>query len=227
MSCFLSIACPQTKVLVRREFLHDMDQQHAGEYERGIAHRVIVEPGHAIRFSVLLETGALYYGLPIHALCVRECEPMPLHVLELWNAMSYHAAVYRDPWRAGLDVDVKLGNGEVVRGTCLFSIDFVHAEPQLSDGGWTGFPDEKKEAHIIELDSGHLAAQPGNRIVWLDASYVSNPIDLRQPKPCTYQRCTRTWSVEGRRRSDDSNNLFYQVEIETPCEPTPSTPQPT
>src|SRR5690606_23938644 len=86
VSCFLSIACPPTKLLVRSEFMHDMNPAHAGKYEHGIAHRVLVEPGQVPRFSVLLENGALYYGLPVHALCTKECPPMPLHVAVLWNA---------------------------------------------------------------------------------------------------------------------------------------------
>jgi hypothetical protein len=225
MSCFFNIACPPLPCLVRAEFLHDGDGAYLGQYERGIAHRVVLAPGHALRFMVVTERGALFHGLPIHALCLRECEPLPLHVLSLWNCMSFHAAVYKDPWRSGLDVQVKLGDNSVARGEAVMSVDYVHAEPQLTDGGWSMLPDEHKEHNVIALESGHLAAMPGNRIIWLDASYVSNPWDLEKDRP-SYKTNTKTWSVEGNRSVSAGGEMFYDVAVsaeDSPSRPCPKT----
>lgn len=204
MSHFRNIALPAPfKCLVRSEFLHDGDPEHVGRYERCIAHRVVVEPGHCLRFMIVTERGALFHGMPIHALCMRECDPAALEFLCMWNCMAHHAAVYRDPWRSGLGVQVKMGNGVVLTGQAMFSVDYVHADPQLCDGGWSSQPDEVKEHNVIAMDGGHIAAMPGNRIVWLDSSFVDDSarIDFASQQPISYRTNTRVWSCEGKRSS--------------------------
>lgn len=206
-----SIQIPHFEAYLSREFAKADDE------ELCIVHRLISAPGHALRFSVLTERGALFHGVPIHMLALRPGAPeMPLETLCLWDAFGIFAVAYQDTLRHGMSVEVKLGDGNVYEGESLFSIDWFEPLPYRTlSHGWSEMPEQHKEAHVLALDNGRLAAQPGNKLIWLEPSFVTRPWNLRTERP-NYTTNSESWSVEGRRRTEASDRQYYDTTDDAP-----------
>ncbi len=207
----LNVNIPHLEVLVRDEFLHNLDSDQQG-YTRGIAHAVSCIKGRALGFHVLLENGAHIGRLPIHALALTEtAEEIPLDapwMLQLWDCFSSTAACTCYDWLDELRMRVYLADKQVMGGTYLFTIDYYN-DPLAEAAGDTRW----KCHHIIELDNGLLAAQPNNRVVFFEPSMV---VPFEQPPK--YKTMTKTWKVEdgAKWRSSDDDRMFYDVKTSNP-----------
>jgi hypothetical protein len=194
----LNADTPITYCLVRDEFLHDLKSGH-GSYTECCIFAVSSIEGRAIGFHAMLRNGAQWKGLPLHAFCTKPCETMPLALLELWDCFSYGVVVNQYRFLKPLRCVVICRDGERRPGKYLFTVDW-HGE------GYAEIPDQTKSAHVVALDSGHLAAMPNNRIVWSEPSWI---------RPMTgkpdYLVNTHVWSAESGAAIADGERYAYAM----------------
>ena len=95
---FLVHNLPPVHVLVRKEYLYDLEKGH-GEYTPGIWISVKSVQGKAFYFETLLpEYGALFDKLPISAFVWKEDHgDLPLDNLQLWDCFDYNLTVIKKP----------------------------------------------------------------------------------------------------------------------------------
>jgi len=118
---------------------------------RGIWHGVYCREGQAVLCHVLLESGAHWSGLPIHALSATEDWSQPLSALQPWGGMGEEMTAFTLPYLEGLPVvGREIGQG---RHTGIL-IDW-------SDG-FSRYPQEHKPLSLIETKSGQYALLPNN-----------------------------------------------------------------
>ena len=189
---FLVANVPPVKVWVKKQYLYDLEKGH-GEYVEGIWATVKSIQGRALYFETYIpEYAALYDKLPISAFVTSPDikENIALEELELWDAFSYHITVIEKttvPPRARyLSPSKKWYQGEY-----LFTIDSCHPDHNLPNVNYSEIPEEHKSFNILELENGHFAAQPNNRVIWRDASLTSD--ELLQPD---FKVCTQNYAVE-------------------------------
>ncbi len=200
---YLISSVPQFKVLVRKPFLYNCED-HYGELIEGYIFGVKTIPGRALMFEVLLENGAVFSELPIHAFVDinidRDMYPLIEKVssLQLWDSPSYHHTVMKYDVLAGLNCRVYLPriSKTPLNGRYMFTIDY--AESPLSE-----LPDEHKATHIIKLDIGVYCAQPNNRVLFSDASFTKH--DKIKPD---YKINKQIWVCEG--NEETSYEYFYE-----------------
>ena len=134
-------------------------------------------PNRALTFQVLLENGASYARVPLHALThvADLADPLPLSALEAWDCFGYALSVHRYGYLAERDCIVRLGDpaNAWMPGRYCCTVDWI-------DNGYSDTPDQHKCAHLIALENGQFAAMPNNRIRWYDASFTdwAQPIQL-------------------------------------------------
>lgn len=183
---------PVTPCYVRSTFLHDL-QEKKDEIEECTVFGFTSIQGSALLFSALLSSGAFFMHLPLHAFCWKKDAPQrELGDLELWDSFSYNAHIIEFKALSGLSMLVKTRSGEE-RGNYMFSIDWFDMEPNIIKTGYAEVPHEHKCAHIIRLEDGNFAAQPNNRVIFLEPSAVD--FNGSFPK-VSYKSNTRHWSVE-------------------------------
>jgi len=187
---FLVHNLPLVPVLVRKEYLYDLEKGH-GEYTPGIWVSVKSVQGKALYFETLLtEYGALYDKLPISAFVWKtDHDDLPLDNLQLWDCFDYSITVIQKPLLSRCSYfgkDRKMHDGEY-----LFTIDTCHSESSTLDTNFSEQDPEHKAFNVIRLDGGQFAAQPNNRVIWKDASLIAN--DLKTPD---FKVCTKNYKVE-------------------------------
>jgi hypothetical protein len=182
----LNIDIPVFYCYLRKEFLYD-GTAHAGELVKVCVLGVASIQGRALGFHVLTEDGAMFWRMPIHALCHRsDAPPMPLTMLQVWDCASYEVSATRFARLAQARVRAFLKDRTWYPGSYMFTIDW-HASTEAEDAGDGGH----KCAHIVALDNGNYAALPNNALQWFDPCFVT-PF---QEKP-DYKTNTRIWKVE-------------------------------
>lgn len=160
---------PPFNCLVRREFLRDFRDGY-GEFERAIAIGGVLRKDMALCVTVLLECGALWYELPLHAICWKECEPKELKFHQRWDCLSGEWTAHRYEHLRHLAVEVvpyaaDPGAG-TLPGSYMFTID-------MSGSFYADHPAEHKTLNIIALDSGHIVAMPNNKVLFRDETFTS------------------------------------------------------
>lgn len=189
----MSFVCPlpPVRVLVHTEYLYDGEKR--GDPVDGIWVAVKSISGEAFRFETYLpEYGAVFDKLPISAFCWKEPEdPLPLDMLQIWNAMSYHVEVIDKPFLSGLRAAFYGKDKKMHEGEYLFTLDNCHPDRRVMNFDFSETPDEHKSFNILQLDNGQFAAQPNNRTLFFEPS--TNPPELKKPD---FKVCTTTYNVE-------------------------------
>lgn len=200
----LNADVPVFQAFIRAEFLYDLVREK-GEHIPCIVFGVASIQGRALGFHVLTEDGAQIARLPIHALCWKESAPeQELDHLQLWDCMSYDLAVHTYSHLARAACRTVLKDGKWYDGEYAFTIDWYGSE-YAENPGEIGH----KCAHIIRLENGNFAAQPNNRILWADPSFIVNPFAAKPD----YLVNTHVWKCEGTGKwaTEASRAYFYDV----------------
>ena len=178
---------PPLKLLLRKEYLYD-GKKHAGEYVPCVLVSVKSLVGRALSFQVMCDNGVLRDKLPISAIVTKPCDTIDLNMLELWDNSSNNITVTKMPF---LDMSVSYLRRDRTwhTGRYLFTVDFYETDLAM---GWSEEASEHKCKHIIALDSGHLAAQPNNRLRFQEPSFIITPF----PDKPDYHVATSFPSVE-------------------------------
>jgi hypothetical protein len=126
-------------------------------------------PGRAWGCHVLLENGAIYRNLPLHALHFNPeafLDLWHLHQAQRWNCYGWKFTTIEYTYLQGLrclaDCD-----GEKYSGKYLFT-----AAP--FDDAFSDDPEQNKEFLFIQLDNGRVTAQPTNKVMMFDDSFHKN-----------------------------------------------------
>ena len=210
---YLNVNIPATYAQIRREFLYDLKDHH-GEVEDCIIFGLASIAGRALLFHAIMENGAIFYRLPIHAFLQRgyKVDDVPrarLDELELWNCFSYYPAVTTFDILGGQSGKYLGKDKKWYKGHYLFTIDFAHPESNIVDTDHSEIPHEHKCAHILALENGNYAAQPNNRVIWSIPS-----ITVKDEIPYDWKTQTHDWTVENTTqwRTEDSDRFFYGIE---------------
>ena len=88
----------------------------------------------ALQFSVLLETGALFTGLPANAISFGTKSALSLQECQMYDNIGTDIEVIILDLLKGMELTLKTTSGNIVKGRYLFSIDFVN-------GGYSEHPE--------------------------------------------------------------------------------------
>jgi len=154
---------------VASDILHGLDGRK--DLEPCVIIGVTSLPSRALHFSILCESGAQWARIPLHKLFHEEPEdgvdPHPITHLQMWDCHGWDFSVVRYEYLREMSCHYLDRDGNKVNGTYWFTLDHT-------DNGFSQYPSEHKCYHLILLDdgSGQIAAQPNNRVVWHDDSFV-------------------------------------------------------
>lgn len=189
---FANANIPMVDCYVRNEFLYNQEKGQ-GEHTKAWIFGVRSMKGAALQFYALLETGAMFTGLPLNAFCTdKEAPRWSLGIHQLWDNLSPVISITEFSLLRNMDCTVFLKNKTKEQGIYLFSIDYCDENPEVYHS-LASTPNEWKSAHIIELYNGNLVAYPPNRILFKDASIVNPEADASK---MGYKINTHYWTCE-------------------------------
>jgi hypothetical protein len=170
---------------VDRRILTGLDESEAGKYENAVFFGVTSIPSRGLHFSILCESGAQWARIPIHMLYheLPTEKTHPIEELQMWDCHGWDFSVTRYDYLREMACEYRQRDGKLIPATYWFTLD--HTE-----NGYSLYPPEHKCYHLLLLDdgSGQIAAQPNNRILWKDDSFVgkSIPTDYKVMAPDTW-----------------------------------------
>ena len=107
----------------------------------------------------------------------------PLTDLQMWDAHGWDFSVTRYEYLREMGCHYRKRDGSLVPASYWFTLDHT-------DNGYSQHPPEHKCYHLLLLEdgSGQIAAQPNNRILWRDDSFVKpgHPLDYKVMAPATW-----------------------------------------
>jgi hypothetical protein len=200
---------PPISCYVRKEYLRDLQDGH-GQFTpcywvtvKALRHRALYIE------AFLPEYGALYDKLPISAFVQKPTTPSPdlkLGDLQLWDANSTQISVIEKAVLKNMRCKYRTSGGVWNEGHYMFTVDMVHSDPNEINANWASLPAEHKSYNFIKLDNGQFAAQPNNRILWLDEALV-----YRETKTPDFKVSTKEFSGEaGRWRLGNEDAWNYE-----------------
>jgi hypothetical protein len=134
----------------------------------GIWFGISCYPGRAIACHVMLECGAVYRNAPLHALAWKEdCESVwnPSDAAT-WDAYGWQFSTLRYPFFSGMNGQVRLQSSQQHVGEYVFTLIPV-------GDGFSSEPSQSKEFYFFKLSNGRYTAQPTNRFLINDSSFVT------------------------------------------------------
>ena len=178
---------PYIPCYVRNEFFHNEESGYESSSTKAIVFGVRAEPSRVPMFQVMLDNGAQWARVPIHMInSNQDCPRLPLELACWWDCSGYEFQVVSFPFLKNHRVNAIGRDGVFRMGTYLFTLDWMKT-------GWSEIPDQHKNHHIIELDSGQWIAYPNNRLIWQDESWIT-PLTER---PKDWKTPTGIYTVEG------------------------------
>lgn len=167
------------------------------QYERCVIFGVTSIPSRALHFSILCESGAQWARIPLHKLRHEKPTSERIHdlpQLQSWDCHGWDFCVVQYEYLREMGCEYKNRDGEMIPASYWFTLDHT-------DNGYSQYPPEHKCYHMLLLDdgSGQIAAQPNNRILWRDDSFVrANPAHLSNYRVMPKE----TWHAELGRNAD-------------------------
>jgi hypothetical protein len=156
---YLLASIPYIHCLVRKEYVRDLEDGH-GDFLPALAVGILAVRGDSLQFQCVLKEplAGCAFLLPIEALVIKPCPPMPTKVVQPWDAFSSSIGVCElTALRRGA---VRLIKDKAL-ATYLFTVASTGTD--LADD-----PSQRKLLHVVARDDGPIAAYPNNRVVFLD-----------------------------------------------------------
>ena len=142
--------------------------QHEG-WEEAVWFAVSAVPHRAWGCTVMLKCGALYRGLPLHAIVhdpIGKVIEWTLPEAQRWDCFGYDFVTHRHGYLRELDCSAWIApSRKWLPGAYLFTADFY-------DDSYSLEPSQTKSSHFIALGNGRLAVLPGNNLLWEEASFT-------------------------------------------------------
>lgn len=212
---YLVANVPPIKCFVRKEYLYDFQSGH-GEYEPCYWVSVKSIRGKALYIEAYLPAyGAAYDKLPISAYVWKQdielAKLLPLDHLQIWDAFSYNISVVTKDLLCGMKAYVYMKDKVMHPGSYLFTIDSCHSDPNELDVSLSETPDEHKSFNIIKLDNGQFAAQPNNRLLFVDQSFCPPKAEMKRPD---FNVSTREFFCEDGDKwaAGNDDKFFYEID---------------
>ena len=165
-----------------------MSNGEAEGWEEGVWFGLLSTPHRAWGCSVMLKCGALYRGLPLHALChdrVGFDTKWEIGDAQRWDCFGYNFSPIRYDYLRELDVDVWIAKRQNwVSGHYVFT-----AEPY--EDSYSLEPSQTKSHNFIALSNGRYTCVPNNNILWKESSFVKS-----QGRPSWLRVQSETWHAE-------------------------------
>ena len=181
---------PYTPCFIRNQFFFDEQEGH-GEFTHGFVFGFRAEPQGVPVFQVMLENGAQWARVPVHMICSKPCDPLPLDICVWWDSFGRCSTVHQFNFLKNMPVDCYGRDKITRRGNYIFTIDWAK-------DGWSEIPDQHKNHHIISLNTGQWVAYPNNKTIWPDASWIKPDVNFKWKSP------SKSYSVE-------SNPINYSI----------------
>lgn len=137
--------------------------------------------------NIMLECGAIYRNIPLHALSSRQDEILPWKEKQAatWNCYGYTWSSCIYPFLQGLKCKILTRDGEIEKCTYLFSV------APIGDG-FSASPEQSKEFTFVHCEEyGRFSAQPTDKILFTDKSFTN-----QENWPKGIKRQTSVYSCE-------------------------------
>jgi hypothetical protein len=128
----------------------------------GIWHGVYGREYQVLLCHVLIENGAHWSGLPLHALSTTKDFSLDHQALMPWKVMGEDMDVVHLHYLEGLKVETRSGIG---RHTGIV-VDWKD--------GYSRYQQEHKPLNLVNLDSGQFSLSPNNYCVFSDAHFIND-----------------------------------------------------
>ena len=126
-------------------------------------------PGRAWGCTVMFESGAIYRGLPPHAIAFsKNPGEWTIEQAQRWDCYGWKFTTIEYTYLRGMGLAVKICGGEV-RGSYLFTVAPV-------DDGFSDSPSQAKEFTFIHTACGNLTTQPTDKVLVIDKSFCTTPL---------------------------------------------------
>lgn len=166
---------PAIKCFLRKEFVSDSED--IPNYLNCIIFGVHTIKNQAMTFVAMIENGAVYTKLPLHAFCWKKDAPQrDLNILMIYDSFSYSNSVIEYDYLKYMNCEFFTSDGDKYKGQYMFTLEPYGSE-RAED------PQFYKPFHFIKMDEGNFASQPTNRIIW-DDYFINKDIKFI-PKPNT------------------------------------------
>lgn len=141
--------------------------------------------------NVMLECGAVYRGIPPHAIGFYDerSKFADMHrdwsasQAQRWDCYGHQFSMLEYTYLRGLSCIARVGDDDFP-GEYLFTAVPI-------DDGFSRHPGQSKEFMFIELDHGRLTIQPTDKVLFRDMSFGGEP-----SWPKNLKRMDREWSAE-------------------------------
>jgi hypothetical protein len=155
-----------THTQLPHHFYVKVNNKHLGPnmpdgFTEGIWHGIHSREGQMLMCHVMLETGAHWSGIPLHALSTTNYFFAPDLVMP-WYAMGEQIIAVQLPYLEGLKATDR--NHNVGRHTGIM-IDWAD--------GYSRYPQEHKPLNLISLDSGPFVLMPNNYVIYKDKHFTN------------------------------------------------------
>jgi hypothetical protein len=155
-------------------------------YQPCIWFGLVSYPSRAWGANLLLESGAIYRNVPLHALSyIKEANPWSLEKAQLYNCYSDQFTILEYDYLSGMKCAVKITNNALcpmLIGHYLFTVAPLH-------DGFSDEPEQNKELKFIALENGRITVQPTNYLKFEDVSFTSKiKDDVTLPKGLKCQK---------------------------------------
>lgn len=173
-----SASLPQHQyVWVDKSFI----RKGAAGFEPAVWFALHSHPGRAWGCHVMLECGAVYRGLPPHALAFSESPEATWAVTDaqLWDCYGWQFSLLRYTYLTGLQARTKKG----------LLCDYLFTAVPLEDG-FSEHPSQSKEFMFMRTSGGRLVILPTNELRFIDKSFT---VESEWPK---LKLSDTVWSCE-------------------------------
>jgi hypothetical protein len=190
MSYILSDTPSIIHCLVRAEFTQNHQRGH-GTYLKAHILGIRCQEAASLQFQVRFDepsiAGAMFC-LPIQALCWKPCAQPDVELVQPWDTFSSEFTVHEfGLWKRGKAqlLSPRLdGYVERIDAKYLFTIDFEGSA--LAD-----CPQQHKMLHLLQVEHGHFAAVPNNRVLSVDEAFERTCTELPR-----FESLTHLYSAE-------------------------------
>ena len=169
---FILADTPQIiRCLVRKEFTQN-HQRGYGSYLAAHILGVRCQEAASLQFQVRFdepECAGAMFCLPIQALCWKPCAQPHIELVQPWDTFSSTFTVHEfGLWKRGnaqlLNVREVDDMPERIAARYLFTIDF-EGNALANDA------EQHKCLHLLQVETGHFAAVPNNRVISVDEAF--------------------------------------------------------
>lgn len=144
-------------------------RRDAGGFEPAVWFGVYAHPGRMWGCHLMLECGAVYRGVPPHALAFA-ANPDPCWTekdAQLWDCYGRNFSLHRYTYLTGLQCLAKIPGRQV-------KADYLFTAIPLEDG-FSEAPDQSKEFMFVRTAGERLCILPTNKMLFLDSSFTTKP----------------------------------------------------